>query len=102
MNVVCLKRHVMFAAGDIYQQDLPCLAERFPIEVRARASGFCHHHVALFCDLPEPMVARPAADRHSGSAIPMTVRGSIGLLIALAFGPAGRSQERSCELAIAG
>ena len=41
MNVVFSPRQGMFAAGSIYEKDQSRLAERFPTDVRASATGFC-------------------------------------------------------------
>ena len=48
MIVVFFGLQGLFAAGGIYGQNPSYLAERFPTEVRATASGFCYHQGAIF------------------------------------------------------
>jgi MFS transporter, SHS family, lactate transporter len=49
------------------------LAERFPTEVRATATGFCYHQGAIFGGLVGPVLAYFATDWHMGFAIPMLI-----------------------------
>ena len=58
------------------------LAERFPTEVRATASGFCFHQGAIWGGFCSPIVTYFALYWHLGFAIPMAI-GTIGVLISL-------------------
>ena len=56
MIVVFFALQGLFAAGGIYGQNPSYLAERFPTEVRATASGFCYHQGAIFGGLTAPII----------------------------------------------
>jgi MFS transporter, SHS family, lactate transporter len=80
------------------------LAERFPTEARAMASGFCYHQCAIFGGLTAPIVAYFAVDCHLGFAIPMaigTLGGLVSFIIALSFGPETRGKELTADLVLA-
>ena len=49
------------------------LAERFPTEVRATASGFVYHQGAIFGGLAAPVITYFALNWHLGFAVPMAV-----------------------------
>jgi len=93
----------LFAAGGIFGQNPSYLAERFPTEVRATASGFCYHQGAIFGGLVGPFIAVFAIDWHLGFAIPMAI-GTLGALVsfilALFFGPETRGKELVADLVI--
>jgi len=76
--------------GAIYGQNPSYLAERFPTEVRATASGFCYHQGAIWGGLVAPVMAAVAATLPTGFAIPMLV-GTVGaaliFVVALLIGP---------------
>jgi MFS transporter, SHS family, lactate transporter len=93
----------LFAAGGIFGQNPSYLAERFPTEVRATASGFCYHQGAIFGGLVGPIIAIFAIDWHLGFAIPMaigTLGGLVGFILALFFGPETRGKELVADLVI--
>ncbi len=95
----------LFAAGGIYGQNPSYLAERFPTEVRATASGFCYHQGAIFGGLTAPIIAYLAVNMQLGFAIPMAIGTMVGLvsfIVALAFGPETRGKELSADLVVAG
>jgi SHS family lactate transporter-like MFS transporter len=93
----------LFAAGGIFGQNPSYLAERFPTEVRATASGFCYHQGAIFGGLVGPIIAIFAIDWHLGFAIPMaigTLGGLVSFILALFFGPETRGKELVAELVV--
>ena len=95
----------LFAAGGIYGQNPSYLAERFPTEVRATASGFCYHQGAIFGGLTAPIIAYLAVNLQLGFAIPMAIGTMVGLvsfIVPLAFGPETRGKELSADLVVAG
>jgi MFS transporter, SHS family, lactate transporter len=80
------------------------LAERFPTEVRATASGFVYHQGAIFGRLTAPVITYFAINWHSGFAIPMlvgTVFGCISVAAAVLLGPETRGKVLSAELTVA-
>jgi SHS family lactate transporter-like MFS transporter len=94
----------LFAAGGIFGQNPSYLAERFPTEVRATASGFCYHQGAIFGGLVGPVIAIFAIDWHLGFAIPMaigTLGGLVSFILALFFGPETRGKELVPDLVVA-
>jgi MFS transporter, SHS family, lactate transporter len=94
----------LFAAGGIFGQNPSYLAERFPTEVRATASGFCYHQGAIFGGLVGPIIAIFAIDWHLGFAIPMaigTLGGLVSFILALFFGPETRGKELVPDLVVA-
>jgi SHS family lactate transporter-like MFS transporter len=102
--VVFFSLQGLFAAGGIYGQNPSYLAERFPTEVRATASGFCYHQGAIFGGLTAPIIAYLAVNMQLGFAIPMAIGTMVGLvsfIAALSLGPETRGKELSADLVVA-
>ncbi len=102
--VVFFSLQGLFAAGGIYGQNPSYLAERFPTEVRATASGFCYHQGAIFGGLTAPIITLLAVNWHLGFAIPMaigTIVGLVSFIVALALGPETRGKELTADLVVA-
>jgi MFS transporter, SHS family, lactate transporter len=93
-----------FAGGGMYAQNPTYLAERFPTEVRATASGFCYHQGAIFGGLTAPVLTYLAVNLHLGFAIPMmigTMAGCASFIVALLFSPETRGKELVAEVELA-
>ena len=104
MIVVFFGLQGLFAAGGMFGQNPSYLAERFPTEVRATASGFCYHQGAIFGGLVGPVIAIFALDWHLGFAIPMaigTLGGLISFILALLCGPETRGKQLVSDLIVA-
>ena len=74
----------------IYGQNSCYLAERFPTEVRATASGFCYHQGAVWAGFTGPVLALLAAGQPSGFALPVliaTCGAALVFILALLMGP---------------
>jgi SHS family lactate transporter-like MFS transporter len=94
----------LFAAGGIFGQNPSYLAERFPTEVRATASGFCYHQGAIFGGLTAPILAYLATDLHLGFGIPMmigTLVGLVSFIAALLVGPETKGKVLVPDLVVA-
>jgi MFS transporter, SHS family, lactate transporter len=94
----------LFAGGGMYALNPPYLAERFPTEVRATASGFCYHQGAIYGGLTLPVLAYLAATWHIGFATPMligTVVGAVSFIVALLFSPETRGKVLTAEVVLA-
>jgi len=66
------------------------MAEHFPTEVRATASGFCYHTAVIFAGLVPPLISYFAIERHMGFAVPMlisTIFGAANVIIAVLISP---------------
>ena len=90
--------------GAIYGQNPSYLAERFPTEVRATASGFCYHQGAVWGGLVAPVLAAFAAGQPSGFAIPMlvgTVAGAMVFIVALLLGPETKGKVLTADITLA-
>jgi len=104
MIVVFFGLQGLFAGGGIWSQAPSYLAERFPTEVRATASGFCYHQGAIWGGFVGPVVTYFALNWHLGFAIPMaigTVGGLISLLLALSIIPETRGKELVADVVLA-
>jgi SHS family lactate transporter-like MFS transporter len=104
MIVVFFSLQGAFAGGGMYAQNPTYLAERFPTEVRATASGFCYHQGAIFGGLTAPILAYLAINLHLGFAIPMligTLGGCVLFIIALLFSPETRGRELVADVVLA-
>jgi len=80
------------------------LAERFPTEVRATASGFVYHQGAIWGGLVGPGLTYLAINMNLGFAIPMLIATSVAcvsLLLAMAISPETRGKELVADLVIA-
>jgi len=76
--------------GAIYGQNPSYLAERFPTEVRATASGFCYHQGAVWAGFTAPVLALWAAGQPLGFVIPMlitTTGAAVVFIFSLLIGP---------------
>jgi SHS family lactate transporter-like MFS transporter len=90
--------------GAIYGQNPSYLAERFPTEVRATASGFCYHQGAVWGGLVAPVLTAFAAVQPSGFAIPMlvgTVAGAVIFVGALLLGPETKGKTLQSDITLA-
>jgi len=93
-----------FAGGGIWSQAPSYLAERFPTEVRATASGFCYHQGAIWGGFCGPIVTYFAINWHMGFALPMaigTLGGLISFLLALSLSPETRGKELVADVVLA-
>jgi len=80
------------------------LAERFPTEVRATASGFCFHQGAIFGGLVAPVLSAIAINFNVGFAIPMlvgTCLGALSFACALLFSPETKGKILVPDLVVA-
>src|SRR5271166_1253608 len=73
MIVVFFTIQGAFGGGGMHVLYPAYLAERFPTEVRATASGFVYHQGAIFGGLTLPIITYFAVTWHTGFAIPMLV-----------------------------
>jgi MFS transporter, SHS family, lactate transporter len=90
--------------GGIWSQAPSYLAERFPTEVRATASGFCFHQGAIWGGFASPVVTYLAINWHMGFAIPMaigTIGGLLSLLVALMYSPETHGKELVADVVLA-
>jgi MFS transporter, SHS family, lactate transporter len=81
--------------GAIYGQNPSYLAERFPTEVRATASGFCYHVGAIVAGFVAPVLSYIAISYNVGFGIAMLVGTMVGLIsfvICLLLGPETKGQ----------
>jgi SHS family lactate transporter-like MFS transporter len=85
-------------AGAIYGQNPSYLTERFPTEVRATASSFCHHLGAVIAGFLTPILTWFAIDWGYGFALPMLVATSGGLI---SFGPETKGKVLVADLELA-
>jgi MFS transporter, SHS family, lactate transporter len=94
----------LFAAGGIWSQSPSYLAERFPTEVRATASGFCYHQGAIWGGLVGPAVTYLAINLHLGFVVPMaigTTGGLVSFAMAILCGPETRGKELLADVVLA-
>ena len=92
-----------FFAGAIYGQNPSYLAERFPTEVRATASGFCYHQGAIWGGFVAPMLTYFAINTELGFAIPMligTAGGLVSFIVALLLSPETKGQSPRADLVV--
>jgi SHS family lactate transporter-like MFS transporter len=104
MIVIFFTIQGLFAGGGMYALNPPYLAERFPTEVRATASGFCYHQGAIFGGLTLPVLTYLAGTWHTGFAAPMligTVVGATSFIVALLFSPETRGKLLTAEVVLA-
>jgi SHS family lactate transporter-like MFS transporter len=102
--VVFFSLQGLFAAGGMFAQNPSYLAERFPTEVRATASGFCYHQGAIFGGLTAPVLAYLAGTWQLGFAIPMLIGTTIGLISfigALLCGPETKGTQLVSDVVLA-
>jgi MFS transporter, SHS family, lactate transporter len=104
MIVIFFAIQGLFGAGGMHVQYPHYLAERFPTEVRATASGFVYHQGAIWGGLVGPGLAYLAVNMHLGFAIPMliaTTVACVSLILAMAISPETRGKELVADLVIA-
>jgi SHS family lactate transporter-like MFS transporter len=90
MIVVFFTLQGWFGGGGMHTQWPHYLAERFPTEVRATATGFCYHQGAIFGGLVGPVLSYFAVEWHMGFAAPMmvgTTVAAVSVLAAMMFSP---------------
>jgi SHS family lactate transporter-like MFS transporter len=93
-----------FGGGGMHTLYPAYLAERFPTEVRATASGFVYHQGAIFGGLVAPVITYFALNWHTGFAIPMligTTLAAISVALAVLAGPETRGTRLVAELSVA-
>jgi SHS family lactate transporter-like MFS transporter len=89
--------------GAIYGQNPSYLAERFPTEVRATASGFCYHQGAIWAGLTGPVLTHFAVGQPLGFAVPMllaTTGATIIFIITLLFSPETKGKELAAQITL--
>jgi MFS transporter, SHS family, lactate transporter len=104
MIVVFFSLQGFFGAGGMHVQYPHYLAERFPTEVRATASGFVYHQGAIWGGLVGPGLTYLAINMHLGFAIPMLVATTIAcvsLILAMIISPETRGKELEAALTVA-
>jgi len=104
MIVVFFALQGAFGGGGMHVQYPHYLAERFPTEVRATASGFCYHQGAIFGGLVGPVLAYFATGWNLGFAIPMmigTTVGCVSIIASLLFSPETRGKELVADVVLA-
>jgi MFS transporter, SHS family, lactate transporter len=93
-----------FGGGGMHTLYPAYLAERFPTEVRATASGFVYHQGAIFGGLTAPIITYFAVNWHSGFAMPMmigTMVSALSVAAAVFCGPETRGKVLTAELQVA-
>ena len=93
-----------FGGGGMHTLYPAALAERFPTEVRATASGFVYHQGAIFGGLTAPVITFFAVNWQWGFATPMligTVISALSVAAAVACGPETRGKVLTAELQVA-
>ena len=104
MIVVFFALQGMFGGGGMHVQYPHYLAERFPTEVRATASGFCYHQGAIFGGLVPLVLTYLATDWNLGFAIPMmigTTVGCVSIIVSMLFSPETRGKELVADVVLA-
>jgi len=87
--------------GSIYGQNPSYLAERFPTEVRATASGFVYHQGAIWGGLIAPVLTYMAVQLNMGFAVPMMISTMLFLVIvviAVLLGPETKGKRLTADL----
>jgi MFS transporter, SHS family, lactate transporter len=93
-----------FGGGGMHTLYPAYLAERFPTEIRATASGFVYHQGAIFGGLTAPVITYFAVNWHTGFATPMligTVLSALSVAAAVLCGPETRGKVLTAELQVA-
>jgi MFS transporter, SHS family, lactate transporter len=93
-----------FGGGGMHTLYPAYLAERFPTEVRATASGFVYHQGAIFGGRTAPVITYFATNWHSGFAMPMligTVVSALSVAAAVFCGPETLGKRLIAELQVA-
>jgi MFS transporter, SHS family, lactate transporter len=93
-----------FGGGGMHTLYPAYLAERFPTEVRATATGFVYHQGAIFGGLTAPIITYFAINWHAGFAVPMlvgTVVAALSVALAVFVAPETRGKRLVAELSVA-
>jgi SHS family lactate transporter-like MFS transporter len=93
-----------FGGGGMHSQYPHYLAERFPTEVRATASGFCYHQGAILGGFVPPVLTYFATTWNAGFAIPMmigTTIGCVSIIVAILLSPETRGKELVADVVLA-
>jgi MFS transporter, SHS family, lactate transporter len=104
MIVVFFTLQGMFGGGGMHTLYPAYLAERFPTEVRATATGFVYHQGAIFGGLTAPIITYFALNWHTGFATPMmigTIAAALSVAAAVLCGPETRGKVLQAELSVA-
>jgi SHS family lactate transporter-like MFS transporter len=104
MIVVFFTLQGAFGGGGMHTQYPHYLAERFPTEVRATATGFCYHQGAIFGGLVGPVLAYFATSWDLGFAIPMmigTLAGCLSIIASILLSPETRGKELVADVVLA-
>jgi len=104
MIVVFFALQGAFGGGGMHVQYPHYLAERFPTEVRATASGFCYHQGAIFGGFVPLVLTYLATTWNLGFAIPMMIGTTVGcasLIVAVLLSPETRGKELVADLVLA-
>jgi len=104
MIVVFFALQGAFGGGGMHVQYPHYLAERFPTEVRATASGFCYHQGAIFGGFVPLVLTYLATTWNLGFAIPMMIGTTVGcasLIVAVLLSPETRGKELVADVVLA-
>jgi MFS transporter, SHS family, lactate transporter len=104
MIVVFFTLQGCFGGGGMHTLYPAYLAERFPTEVRATATGFVYHQGAIFGGLTAPIITYFAVNWHAGFAVPMligTILAALSVALAVLLGPETRGKRLVAELSVA-
>jgi MFS transporter, SHS family, lactate transporter len=104
MIVVFFAVQGAFGGGGMHVLYPAYLAERFPTEVRATATGFVYHQGAIFGGLVAPVITYFAITWHLGFAIPMligTTLACISVAAAILMSAETRGTRLVAELSVA-
>jgi MFS transporter, SHS family, lactate transporter len=104
MIVVFYALQGAFGGGGMHAQYPHYLAERFPTEVRATASGFVYHQGAILGGFVPPVLTYFATTWNVGFAIPMmigTTVGCVSIIVAILLSPETKGKVLSAELSVA-
>jgi len=104
MIVVFFALQGAFGGGGMHVQYPHYLAERFPTEVRATASGFCYHQGAIFGGFVPLVLTYLATTWNLGFAIPMIIGTTVGcasLIVAVLLSPETRGKELVADVVLA-
>jgi SHS family lactate transporter-like MFS transporter len=104
MIVVFYAAQGAFGGGGMHSQYPHYLAERFPTEVRATASGFCYHQGAILGGFVPVVLTYLATTWDMGFAIPMligTLAGCLSIIVAILFRPEPRGKELVADVVLA-
>ena len=104
MIVVFFALQGAFGGGGMHVQYPHYLAERFPTEVRATASGFCYHQGAIFGGFVPLVLTYLATTWNLGFAIPMMIGTTVGcasLIVAVLLSPETRGKDLVADVVLA-